>query len=71
VRAGQQVAEIIPGYPTGIEVGWGAGGGTETYAASTQGWTPTMDADSVPTASGESFSSLIASLGGPPGKIVG
>jgi len=30
-----------------------------------------MDAGSVPTASGKSFSALVASLGGPPGKIEG
>jgi hypothetical protein len=71
VRAGQPIATIIPGYSSGIEIGWGAGIGTETYAAEMGEWSATADADSIPTAAGKSFSSLIASLGGPPGKIEG
>jgi hypothetical protein len=71
LTAGQPVADIIPGWSSGIEIGWAAGVGTETSAAATGEWKPGMDTDSVPTASGESFSSLIASLGGPPGKIEG
>jgi hypothetical protein len=34
-------------------------------------WSATADADSIPTAAGKSFSSLIASLCGLPGKIEG
>jgi murein DD-endopeptidase MepM/ murein hydrolase activator NlpD len=71
VRAGQPIATIIPGYSSGIEIGWGAGIGTETYAAEMGEWSATADDDSIPTAAGESFSSLITSLGGPPGKIEG
>ena len=34
-------------------------------------WSPEYDQGNVPTAEGESFSRLIASLGGPPGKAEG
>jgi cell division septation protein DedD len=61
VGAGQPVATLIPGWSTGIEIGWGAGIGTETYAAA-------HGEHSYPTPAGESFSALIASLGGPPGR---
>ena len=61
VGAGQPVAELIPGWSTGIEIGWGAGIGTETYAAEHGQYT-------YPTPAGKDFSALIASLGGPPGR---
>lgn len=70
VRAGQTIATLT-GASGGIEIGWGAGIGTETYAMEVGQWKPGMDADSVPTASGKSFSALIASLRGPAGKIEG
>lgn len=60
VQAGQAVAYLIPGWSTGIEIGWGAGIGTETLAEK-------LGERTFPTAAGESFSALIASLGGPPG----
>ncbi len=71
VRAGQAVAAIIPGYSSGIEIGWGAGDGTKTYAAKMGEWSATAEQDNIPTAAGKSFSWLIASLGGPPGKVEG
>jgi len=71
LRAGQPVAAMIPGDQSGIEVGWGAGAGTETYAATLGEWSSTADDDSIPTAAGMSFSSLIQSLGGPPGRVMG
>jgi hypothetical protein len=71
VRAGQPIVTIIAGSAAGIEVGWGAGNGTETYAAKLGEWSANSDANSVPTAAGKSFSSLIAGLGGPPGRIGG
>ena len=71
VRAGQALATIIPGYPTGIELGWSAGIGTKTYAARMGEWNPRDDEDNIPSAEGRSFSALIASLGGPPGKVEG
>jgi hypothetical protein len=71
LRAGQVVATIIPDYPTGIELGWSAGDGTKTYAGAVGDWSPAYDQGNVPTAEGESFSRLIASLGGPPGKVEG
>ena len=71
VRAGQAIATIIPFYETGIEIGWAAGSSTTTYAAKAKQWTPTDDADNIPTPAGASFSALIAALGGPPGKTEG
>ena len=71
VVAGQPIAQIIPGWPTGIELGWGAGVSTATYAAETHQWSATSDQESVPTAAGKSFSALVASAGGPAGKVEG
>jgi hypothetical protein len=71
VAAGQPIASIIPGWPTGIELGWGAGISTATSAAETHQWSATSDQNSVASEAGESFSALIASLGGPPGKVEG
>jgi hypothetical protein len=71
VSAGQAIATIIPDYSSGIEIGWGAGNGTKSDAAEMGEWSATHDADNIPTAAGESFSALIASLGGPPGKTEG
>jgi hypothetical protein len=61
MRAGHPGAHLIPGWSTGIEIGWGAGIGTETYAHEHGEY-------SYPTRAGASFSALIASLGGPPGR---
>lgn len=69
VRAGQPIATIVPDNASGIEVGWGAGDGTKSYAAETGDWDATHETDNIPTAAGENFSALIASLGGPPGKV--
>ena len=71
LRAGQVIATIIPEYSSGIELGWGAGAGTEAYAAKLGEWSDTNDEDSIPTEAGKSFSALVASLGGPPGKVEG
>jgi murein DD-endopeptidase MepM/ murein hydrolase activator NlpD len=71
VRAGQPIATIIPAYPTGIELGWGAGVGTKAYAQVAKEWNTTDDEDDVPSTAGKKFSALIAALGGPPGKIEG
>jgi hypothetical protein len=71
VRAGQPIATLIDGYPAGIEIGWGAGFGTETLAAQRGEWSSTNDSDSIPTGTGRSFSAMIAALGGPPGKVGG
>jgi peptidoglycan hydrolase-like protein with peptidoglycan-binding domain len=60
VGAGQTVAYLIPGWSSGIEIGWGSGAGTQPLAQK-------LGENSFPTAAGESFSALIASLGGPPG----
>ena len=71
VAPGQPIASIIPGWETGIELGWGAGISTVTYAAKTHQWNATSDANSKASAAGKSFSALIASLGGPAGKVEG
>ncbi len=71
ISAGQPIATIIPGYPTGIELGWGAGTGTKAYANVARQWSPLDDQDNVASAAGRSFSALIAALGGPPGKLEG
>ncbi len=71
ISAGQLIATIIPMYPTGIEIGWGAGIRTKAYAKVAGQWSPTADEDNIASAAGKSFSSLIAALGGPPGKLEG
>ncbi|MGZ6616600.1 MAG: hypothetical protein ACXVFQ_19520 [Solirubrobacteraceae bacterium] len=71
VRAGEPVATIIPNSSTGIEVGWAAGQGMISYAAKTGQWSPTHEQDDIPSAAGLYFSALIASLGGPPGRVEG
>jgi hypothetical protein len=71
IVAGQPIASIIPHYSSGIEIGWGSGVSTKTYAAKLGQWDFEHDADSVPTRTGRNFSALIASLGGPPGKAEG
>ncbi len=71
VHAGQTIAEIIAGDSNGIEIGWGAGVGTESYAMQQGQWQGGDDADSIPSPAGKDFSALIAELGGPPGKIEG
>jgi hypothetical protein len=71
VHAGQTIADIIAGDSNGIEIGWGAGVGTESYAMQQGQWQGGDDADSVPSPAGKAFSALIAELGGPPGKIEG
>lgn len=71
VRAGDPIATIIRGYPTGIELGWGAGTGDTTYAHKIGNWTPYADANNLASRTGKNFSALIAALGGPPGKVEG
>ena len=71
VQAGQPIAHIIAGDSNGIEIGWGAGVGTESYAMQQGQWQGGDDANSVPSPAGKDFSALIAELGGPPGKIEG
>jgi hypothetical protein len=70
VSAGQKLATIYQG-GSGIEVGWGANRGTETYAAAHGGWTSSQDSNNVATSAGKSFSALLSSLGAPPGKVEG
>jgi hypothetical protein len=67
LRPGQPVATMSGG----IEVGWGAGIGTETYARANGQWPSGADSRNYASPAGRSFSALIASLGGPPGKVEG
>jgi hypothetical protein len=71
LQAGQPVARLIPGSSSGIEIGWGSGVGTQALAQADGHWSGGDDGDSVPSPEGKDFSALIASLGGPPGKIEG
>jgi hypothetical protein len=71
VPAGQLLANIIPGWSTGIELGWGAGDSTKTYAAKAGKWSASDDADSIASEAGKRFSALIVSLGGPAGRVEG
>ena len=71
VQAGQVLANIIPGWSTGIELGWGGGDSTKTYAAKAGKWTTSDDANSVASQAGKTFSALIVSLGGPAGRVEG
>ena len=71
ISAGQPIASIIPTYPTGIEIGWGAANGTDAYASVAGQWRGDDDQKNVATAAGKNFSALIAALGGPPGKVEG
>jgi hypothetical protein len=70
IKAGQTIAQMT-GSSGGIEIGWGAGVGTESYAMQQGQWHGGDDANSVPSPAGKDFSALIAELGGPPGKIEG
>ena len=71
VTPGETLATIIPTWPTGLEVGWGAGDNTKTYALKFGGWTATDDSDSKASPAGKVLSQLIAALGGPAGRIEG
>jgi len=71
VNAGDTLATIIPQWPTGIEIGWGAGIGTKAYAKVAGQWSTADDQDNIATAAGKNFSALIAALGGPPGVVEG
>lgn len=65
---GQPVATIISGFPTGMELGFAAGNGSEESYANVYGGGST---EGTPTAAGAAFSSLVASLGGPAGTSSG
>ena len=68
LTAGQPVATIISGFPTGMELGFAAGNGSEESYASADGGGYT---EGSPTAAGVAFSHLVASLGGPAGTASG
>lgn len=68
LAAGQPVATIISGFPTGMELGFAAGNGSEESYANVYGGGYT---EGAPTAAGAAFSNLVASLGGPAGTSSG
>lgn len=63
VSAGTPVANLIPGWHSGIEIGWASGVGTASYAKEYGGGYSEGDS----TAAGVNFSDLIKRLGGPGG----
>jgi hypothetical protein len=67
VKPGQAIATVSGG----IEIGWGSGVGSQPLAQAEGQWSSGSDAANVATPAGRSFSALIASLGGPPGKVEG
>ena len=67
VQPGQPIATISGG----IEIGWGSGVGSQPLAQANGHWSSGNDAANFATPEGRSFSALIASLGGPPGKVEG
>lgn len=71
LKAGQNVATIIDGWPTGIEIGWGAGRHALTFAEKARQWTSRDDASDIPSKAGKVFSALIGALGGPRGRNEG
>jgi hypothetical protein len=68
VGAGQAIAVIDPQNPAGIEIGWGAGEGTSTYAGKLGQWSAEAENENIPTSAGMSFSALVAATGGPAGR---
>lgn len=65
VNAGDTIATLIPGWSTGIEIGYASGSGSSSYAQQQGGGYTEGQA----TAAGQAFSDLIQSLGGPGGKL--
>jgi hypothetical protein len=67
VQPGQAIATVSGG----IEIGWGSGVGSQPLAQADGHWSSGSDAGNYATPEGRSFSALVASLGGPPGKVEG
>lgn len=63
LSAGQIVASLIPGWHSGTEIGYGSGQTDSAYASAAGGGYT----EGAHTASGQAFSDLVKSLGGPPG----
>jgi hypothetical protein len=73
VRVGQtlQAGQSVATMSGGIEIGWGSGVGTQPLAQAEGQWSHSSDSSNYASPAGRSFSALIASLGGPPGKVEG
>ena len=67
VKAGDVIANMIPHWPTGIEMGWGSPATNSAYAAVSGGGYK----ENALTAAGQSFSDLVKQLGGPAGLAEG
>lgn len=64
VNPGDRIANLIPGWPTGTELGFASGVGSSSYASQHGGYT-----EGHSTAAGIAFSRLIQVLGGPGGTL--
>ena len=72
VEAGDVIADLIPGWHSGIEIGFAAGDGhAHTYFDYHDGPYSAYDGQNAATRPGIAFSNLIERLGGPPGRIEG
>lgn len=60
VTLGQTIANVVPGWHTGIETGFASGIGSESYAMAHGGYT-----EGQATASGSLWAQIVAGLGGP------
>lgn len=67
LNGGDKVATLIPNWHSGIEIGFGAGTGGESYYRYHDG--PYQEGTA--TRPGIAFSNLVKLLGGPPGRIEG
>ena len=67
VHTGQPIASINGQ----IEIGWGSGVGTQPAAQADGQWGSGSDSGNFASPDGKSFSALVASLGGPAGKVEG
>lgn len=71
VRGGARVANLVPGWHYGIEIGYAANTTDgRTWAYEHGGWTRAEDGNNDSTRAGVAFNRLIVALGGP-GGIVG
>jgi hypothetical protein len=60
VTLGQEIANVVPGWHTGIETGFASGTGSESYAMAHGGYV-----EGQSTAAGSLWAQIVAGLGGP------
>ncbi|HUO70951.1 MAG TPA: hypothetical protein VMU39_09255 [Solirubrobacteraceae bacterium] len=68
VRAGEQIAIVHDGFPY-METGWASGTGVETLAIADRHQCSCDDPGGWSTVEGQNFSSLLAMLGAPAGRL--